>query len=108
MSYLDIMLDAVGTGLYIVSFFPPLRTGLALASFAAVTLFVAAVVDGSTIAAVIQGFFAATFAWLWWRNGGGHGMKKAAKSLGAKSKARVDALVKKIEPSPIPAPGGAR
>jgi hypothetical protein len=108
VSYLDIFLDALGTGLYIVSFFPSLRTGLALAVFAAVMMFVAAVVDGSTIAAVIQGFFAAAFAWLWWRNGGGRGMKKATKSLGAKSKARVDALAERIEPSPIPAPGGAR
>jgi Flp pilus assembly protein TadB len=105
---LTLLLDGIGTGLYLVGLFLPLRISLALSAIAGFILFVANVIDGSIGWAAFQGSLAVMFAWLWWRNGGNRRMKKAARELGAKSKARVDALVEQMKPSPIPVPGGAR
>lgn len=49
---------------------------------------------------------AAAAAFWWWRNGGGR-WRRAARELGAKSKARVEALVERMTRSPIPSPAGA-
>ena len=103
-----LLLDGLGVGLYLVSFFVSLRTGLAMSAIAGFVLVIADVLDGSPGWATFQGALAALFVWLWWRNGGGRRMKKAARELGAKSQARVDALVNQLRPSPVPAPGGAR
>lgn len=70
--------------------------------------FVANVLEGDLPWAVFQGSLAVIYSWLWWRgrrNGRG---KRALKELGAKSRERVEALVRQMTPSPIPAPGGAR
>jgi predicted negative regulator of RcsB-dependent stress response len=50
---------------------------------------------------------AAYFTWQWWKHRRNGRMKKAAKALGAKSKARVEALVRQMTRSPIPSPVGA-
>lgn len=50
---------------------------------------------------------AALLAWAWWNKGGGKRTKKAARELGAKSRARVEDLVRQMTPSPIPNLGGA-
>ena len=65
------------------------------------------VITGNTGWAVFQGCLAAYWAWMWWRGRRKGRMKKAAKELGAKSRARIDALVERLSPSPIPTPGGA-
>jgi hypothetical protein len=69
-------------------------------------LFVANVLDGSMGWVIFQGSCAVIYAWLWWRGRRNGRMKKAAKELGAKSRARVEALVEQLTPSPIPTPGG--
>lgn len=71
-------------------------------------LFLSACLDHSIGFAALQAALAGIYVWLWWRNGGGRRMKKIARELGAKSKARVDALVEQMQPSPISVPGGAR
>lgn len=65
------------------------------------------VVTSSTGWAVFQGSLAAYWAWKWWQGRRKGRMKRAAKELGAKSRARVEALVERLSPSPIPVPGGA-
>lgn len=71
--------------------------------------FVSDVIAGSpTFLTVGQGLFAAFYTWLWWRNRRKGRWKRAAKELGAKSRARVEALVEQMTPSPIPVPAGAR
>lgn len=65
------------------------------------------VIDASLMWAVIYGLFAAYFTWLWWRGRRNGRRRKALKDLGAKSRARIEAMVRQMSPSPIPAPGGA-
>lgn len=108
MNPVVLALDGIGTGLYIVSVPAKLRPGLVLAFIAALACFAGAVLAGSMYGEVLHGSLAVMFAWLWWRNGGGRRMKKAARELGAKSKARVAALVGNLKPSPVPTPGSAR
>jgi hypothetical protein len=55
----------------------------------------------------LDGALAVWFGVQWWRGGGGGHTKRAARELGAKSRARVDALVRQMTPSPIPSPAGA-
>ena len=42
----------------------------------------------------------------WWHNRRNGKWKRAARALGAKSKARVEALIENMTPSPIPSPVG--
>jgi hypothetical protein len=77
-------------------------------ALSATAFFIVNVATGSIGWAVFQGSLAAYWAWQWWRGRRKGRMKKAAKALGAKSKARIDALVDRLSPSPIPALGGAR
>src|SRR6266498_5768978 len=55
----------------------------------------------------IWAFWAVWSAYMWWKNRRKGGWKKAARRIGAKSKAWVEALVRQITPSPIPSPVGA-
>jgi membrane associated rhomboid family serine protease len=69
--------------------------------------FIADVLTGDTGWAIVQGVSAAIWTWMWWRGHRKGRMKKAAKALGEKSRARVQALADRLERSPIPVPGGA-
>lgn len=66
-----------------------------------------AVAAGEPAHAALTGLTGAYFVWLWWRSGGGRGLRRTARQLGAKSAARVQALVRQMTPSPVPLPGGA-
>jgi hypothetical protein len=52
---------------------------------------------------VISGTLAAIGAWIWWRSGRGK-RRKALRELGAKSKARLAALVRKAREAGVPRP----
>lgn len=56
----------------------------------------------------ISGALAMLYTWLWWRDGGGRGGKRAARELGAKSWALIRGLVERVSPSPAPSPAGTR
>lgn len=58
--------------------------------------------------ALFNALWCAGFLYGYFKNGGGKGLKKAAKELGEKSRMRVQALVDNLQPSPIPVPVGAR
>ena len=79
-----------------------------LFALSATAFFIYDALTGSPIWATFQGAAAVLHAWLWWRGRRKGRMKKALKELGAKSRARIEALVERLSPSPIPAPGGAR
>lgn len=64
-------------------------------------------VDGNILGEILSGAPAVVFAWLWWRNRPRGKGRKALRELGAKSKARVEALVERLTRSPIPSPAGA-
>jgi hypothetical protein len=82
---------------------------LALATVANLAVFVGELVDGAVVGAVINGSCAAVCAYLWWKGRRKGGWRRAARELGAKSKARVEALVEQMTRSPIPSPAsGAR
>lgn len=68
---------------------------------------IANMINGDIGLAIFNGSLAAIIAILWWRRGGGKRTKKAARHLGEKSKARVQALVEQMTPSPVPSPVGA-
>jgi hypothetical protein len=70
--------------------------------------FLSNVIDQSPGWSTWSGLVAAFCTYLWWKNRRNGRWKKAAKALGAKSKARVQALVRQITPSPIPSPVGGR
>lgn len=63
---------------------------------------------GSTAWATLEGILAIVWGYLWWRGCRKGRMKKAAKALGEKSRARIRALADRLDRSPIPAPGGAQ
>lgn len=56
--------------------------------------------------AFVWGGAAALYTYLWWKHRRKGGWKKGARELGEKSKARVQALVEQMTPSPIPSPVG--
>lgn len=60
------------------------------------------------VAAVEYGALAAYWTWRWWKHRRGGRKKRTAKALGAKSRARIQALVRRMTPSPIPSPAGGR
>ncbi|GAA4626721.1 hypothetical protein GCM10023196_036110 [Actinoallomurus vinaceus] len=69
--------------------------------------FIYQAVGGDLGWAVFDGSLAAFYTWLWWRgrrNGRG---KRVAKELGAKSRARIEVMARRMTPSPIPTPAGA-
>lgn len=70
--------------------------------------FVASVLEADALGTAINGLFTAWFTWLWWKNRRNGRRKRAMKDLGAKSRARIEAMVRQMTPSPIPSPvGGA-
>lgn len=69
--------------------------------------FILSVIHGDKVSAVITGVFAVIAAYYWWKNRRKGKWKRAAKELGAKSRARVEALARQMTPSPIPSPVGA-
>lgn len=78
--------------------------------FAAVlngAVFLMLIFDGQPGWAALSGIAAAINAYMWWRNRRKGKWKRAARELGAKSKARVEALARQMTPSPIPSPAGA-
>lgn len=107
--------DALGwvaAGLLIVAFLLQItntieaRVGYALFAVAFGLGFLANVLDFSRGWAVYDGLMAVLYTWLWWRNRRNGRWRKAARELGAKSKARVEALARQMTPSPIPNPVG--
>lgn len=40
--------------------------------------------------------------WLWWNGGGGKRRRKQARELGAKGKAKIQALLRTLQPAPQP------
>lgn len=70
--------------------------------------FVDAVLAASPTRAALAGLFAAWFTWRWWNGRRGGRGRKALRELGAKSRARIEALVERMKPSPIPSPAGGR
>jgi hypothetical protein len=82
------------------------RTGYGLSAVGCWVGWLACVVERLEGAGVIWGLLAAYFTWQWWKRRKGRG-KKALKELGAKSRARVEALVRQMTRSPIPSPAGA-
>jgi hypothetical protein len=80
---------------------------LALAAVVNLAVFIAELLDGAVVGAVINGSIAAVCAYLWWKGRRNGKWKRAARELGAKSKARVEALLENMSPSPVPAPAGA-
>jgi hypothetical protein len=74
-------------------------------AIAAICYFVGATLaDFSLWWRVFFGSLAVAGIWLWWINRRKGRGKKALRQLGAKSKARVDALVRQMTPSPTPSP----
>ncbi|WP_141576199.1 hypothetical protein [Actinomadura sp. WMMA1423] len=69
--------------------------------------FIANVIDVSPVWSAIYGLAAAYYTWRWWKNRRNGRGRKALRELGAKSRARVQALVDRMTPSPIPSPAGA-
>lgn len=70
--------------------------------------FLSNVIDWSPRWSTWCGLLAAFCTYQWWKNRRNGRWKRAARQLGAKSKARVQALVRRITPSPIPSPAGGR
>lgn len=109
---ISLALNCVGVALYVVTFAMnqtgriEYRSACATNVIAAALCFVADVMDHAVIGQAIQCVVGVLNAWLWWRNGGGGRFKRAARELGEKSKARVQALVEQMTPSPIPSPAG--
>lgn len=68
--------------------------------------FIANVMEGSTIWAALFGLLAALFTWLWWKGRRRGRGRRALRELGAKSRARIEAMVRNMTPSPIPSPAG--
>lgn len=69
--------------------------------------FVVAAAEGDWAGCAVDAFWFVVAAYLWWRNRRKGGWKRAARELGAKSQARVEALLENMSPSPIPSPVGA-
>lgn len=71
-------------------------------------LFIANAMTGDAFWATVDGLLAVVYTIAWWRNRRKGRGRKALKELGAKSRARVRSLVRRMTPSPIPSPAGAR
>lgn len=80
-------------------------TGRALVAIGNWLVFLNAVAVENYTATAINGSIAAVTTWLWWRNGGGPRTRKTVRQLGAKSAARITALVRNIGPAPARVPG---
>lgn len=70
--------------------------------------FISRVLDPSPLWTSISGLLAVLYTYLWWRNRRGGRGRKTLRELGAKSRARVEALARNMTPSPIPSPAGGR
>lgn len=64
-------------------------------------------IEHSRVDAMIWAVFTGFCAHKWWNNRRKGGWKRAARQLGAKAKAAIDAMVRQLTPSPIPSPAGA-
>jgi hypothetical protein len=71
-------------------------------------VYFANIIDFSLGWAVVFGAIAVLCTYAWWKNRRKGRGKKALKQIGAKSRARVQALVRQMTPSPIPSPAGGR
>ncbi len=67
----------------------------------AVGSFIAFEVDWWTPVNIAIGTF---FMWLWWKNRRKGQGKRAMKTLGAKSRAKIEVMARQLTPSPIPSP----
>lgn len=116
MNLLTALLSSAGVGLHLAAWIlaiirwrtsgmPHESYGLMAAGSLMFSL--SAVVSRSVGFAAFQAGLTGIYAWLWWKGRRRGRMKKAAKELGEKSRARVQALVDQLTPSPIPTPGGA-
>ena len=63
-------------------------------------------VMGGFRTAVVSGLMAILYSWLWWKNRRNRKRRRALRDLGAKSRARIEAMVRQMTPSPIPSPAG--
>jgi hypothetical protein len=78
--------------------------GNALLAIANAVMVVAGVIAHHHLLTALCTFNAAAAIWMWWNGGGGRRTRKAARQLGAKSKARITAMARRMSPSPIPSP----
>lgn len=110
--YLSLSLTSIGCGLSVIAVagqilqeWPAHRVHglLAIANW---IMFAAQVLNGDRVWAAIHGLLAVYMTWSWWRNRPKGRGRKALRELGAKSRARVQALVDRVTPSPIPSPAG--
>lgn len=71
------------------------------------TLCASAVIDHSPLAASLDAVLAAFYTYRWWKDRDQDGKRrKALREIGAKSRARIAALVENMTPSPVPSPSG--
>lgn len=63
-------------------------------------LLAAAVATDDLLMGSINGLAAVLMTWLWWKGGGR--ARRAFRQLGAKSTARISALVRNLAPTPAP------
>lgn len=68
--------------------------------------FLAQVMEGDPVWAALDGLVAAAYTVAWWRNRRKGRGRRALREIGAKSRARIEAMVRQITPSPIPSPTG--
>lgn len=68
--------------------------------------FLSMVVQGEAALSAWSGMWAAYFTWRWWNGPRNRRHRKALRELGAKARARIEAMVRQITPSPIPSPAG--
>ena len=69
--------------------------------------FVAGVINANRWLAILSGLCAVWMTWLWWNNRRNRRRRRALRELGAKSRARIAAMVRNMSPSPIASPAGA-
>jgi hypothetical protein len=69
-------------------------------------LLVASALDHERIGVAIDVFFAILNTYLWWKNRKNRKRRKASQSLGAKTRAIIEGMARKLTPSPIPTPTG--
>lgn len=83
------------------------RIDLAVSALSSWICFVWAVSAQISLGVAFFGLAGAFFSWLLWQfRGGGRGGRgrKALRELGEKTRARVQAMVERMRPSPIPSP----